>query len=498
MRAFLSYLTLWYNPPILVFSPFSALPNTVMMMRLAYFSPLNPISSGISDYSEDLLPYLASYADVDLYIDEGYHPANADVQKYFQVYRAGRYPKFLRRPGYDATLYHVGNSPAHDYILSTLEKYPGVVVLHDFVLNHLVLWRAFRHGDGSAYHDAMVKYGEGAWRLALRMMRGQMSEEVFDYPLCEQVVAKATAVVAHSEYVAGKVREIRPDVPVAVVPMGVPLPNLPERSAARLRLGLPPDALVLASFGHVNPYKRMEPALRAFRRLRERYPEALFVSVGSVSPHFDLAGLLRRLDLQDAVRVTGYAELGAFLGYMAATDVCLNLRYPTAGETSASLLRLLGAGLPTLVSRTGALAELPPGVAVQVGTGEEEEDELYTFLSYLAEHPEARRALGESARHYVATQHTLEGAAAGYARFLAGLNGREAPAAARLPLFLPETGRPAPLPTAPPAAPPLEERPSLSIQVVAEALAELGLTEDDRASIGGIAEVMGGVPELWE
>ncbi len=38
------------------------------------------------------------------------------------------------------------------------------------------------------------------------------------------------------------------------------------------------------------------------------------------------------------------------------------LRHPTAGETSASLLRLLGAGRPTLVTATGSFAELPPTI----------------------------------------------------------------------------------------------------------------------------------------
>ncbi len=463
-------------------------------MRIAYFSPLNPVPSGISDYSEDLLPYLGARAAVDLFIDEGYRPANADVLAHFRVHPCTRYPRMLRRTGYDATLYHVGNSPAHDYILNTLEKHPGVVVLHDHVLHHLMLWRAFRHGDGTAYHDAMVRYGEAAWRLALRMMRGQMSEEVFRYPLCEEVVARATAVIVHSEHVAGQVRALRPEVPLAVVPMGVPLPALPERAEARRRLGLPPEALVLSSFGHINPYKRMEPALRAYRRLRETHPEACFVLVGSVSPHLDLAGLLRRLGLQESVRVTGYAEVGAFLGYMAASDICLNLRYPSAGETSASLLRLLGAGLPTLVSATAAFTELPADVAIQVGVGEEEEEELYAFLSYLADHPEARRALGESARRHVATQHTLEGAAAGYLRFLQEIarpGGPVQPAGPpAAPLFVPHTGRPAPLPETPPAPARLEESPAPAVELAGQALAELGLTEDDRASLRAVAEIV--------
>ncbi len=463
-------------------------------MRIAYFSPLNPIPSGISDYSEDLLPYLACYGQVDLFVDQGYRPDNPDILAHFSVYRHTRYPRLRRRRGYDVTLYHVGNSPAHDYILSALEEYPGVVVLHDFVLHHLMLWRAFRHGDGMAYHDAMVQYGEAAWKLALRMMRGQLSAEAFQYPLCEPVIAQAQAVIAHSRYVAERVRQVRPDLPVAVVPMGVPLPPLPDRQEARRRLGLPPEALVLTSFGHINPYKRVEPALRAYRRLRANHPESLFVLVGSISEHLDLAGLLRRLELEEQVRVTGYVDLGTFSGYMAASDICLNLRYPSAGETSASLLRLLGAGLPTLISRTAAFAEVPADVAVQVDVGEDEEEELVAFLALLAERPEVRQQLGENARRYVREQHSLAQAAAGYARFLGDLCGIEVRPTTKAPRFLPRTGRPAPLPESlPPPLPP--ENVSPPVALVAEALADLGLEEDDIASLRAVAETLAGLGE---
>ena len=38
-----------------------------MKLRIDYLSPLPPIRSGISDYSVDLLPHLASLAEVGLY-----------------------------------------------------------------------------------------------------------------------------------------------------------------------------------------------------------------------------------------------------------------------------------------------------------------------------------------------------------------------------------------------------------------------------------------------
>ncbi|MGC8874834.1 MAG: glycosyltransferase family 4 protein [Chloroflexia bacterium] len=467
-------------------------------MRIAYFSPLNPVPSGISDYSEDLLPYLGAEAEVDLFIDRGYRPTNAELMAHFAVYPYDRYPRMARRRAYDVRLYHVGNSPAHDYIVSMLERFPGVVVLHDVVLHHLMLWRAVRHGNGGVYRQAMSAYGEAGDRVASRMLAGQLLEEAFEYPLCEGVVQVAQGVIVHSRYAAERVRAIRPDVPLAVVPMGVPLPVLPERAEARRHLGLPSENLVIASFGHVNPYKRLEPALRAFRRLRAEYPDALFLIVGSLSPHLDLPALIARLGLEPAVRVTGFVDFGTFLGYLAACDICINLRYPTAGETSASLLRILGAGIPTLVSRTGAFAELPPEVAIQVDVGPEEEEEIYAFLRYLAGHPEARSFFSEHARNYVASCHTLEAAAAGYLRFLGEWTGVPVPQRlTRPPLFVPPTARPAPVPLAS-ASPMARPKAALALEIIAEALVDVGLREDDESSVRAVTEVLHSLPELLQ
>ena len=87
-------------------------------LKLAYFSPVNPVQSGISDYSEELLPYLARYADIDLYVDD-YTPTNQEITRQFEVYPAG---KFSRQAGrYDTYLFHMGNSAAHSYIYRALQ-----------------------------------------------------------------------------------------------------------------------------------------------------------------------------------------------------------------------------------------------------------------------------------------------------------------------------------------------------------------------------------------
>ena len=77
-------------------------------MLLAYYSPLNPIPSGISDYSEELLTYLAAYAEIELIVD-GYTPTNPALQVFPQRSLKEFY---ARASDYDVILYHMGNSPA--------------------------------------------------------------------------------------------------------------------------------------------------------------------------------------------------------------------------------------------------------------------------------------------------------------------------------------------------------------------------------------------------
>jgi glycosyltransferase involved in cell wall biosynthesis len=180
---------------------------------------------------------------------------------------------------------------------------------------------------------------------------------------------------------------------------------------------------VWASFGHVNPYKRLEGVLRAFGRFRAEQPNVRYVLVGSVSPNYDFYALVRRLGLEDAVTITGHVPQADFGRYVAGADLCLNLRAPTAGETSASLLRLLAAGRPTLVSAIDAFNELPDDVCAKVDADRSEAALILAYARLFQRYPTVARQLGHHARTYVAEQHTLHAAAQGYMRFLSRLYG---------------------------------------------------------------------------
>ncbi len=479
------------------------------MKRLAYCSPVNPLPSGISDYSEELLPYLGRFAEITLFVPDSASPSNRDLKRWIEIRPMDDLPRLNSTRPFDAILYHIGNSPVHAQIYEHAQRLPGIVVLHEWVLHHFKLWyAATRRGKVDCYLREMAeRYGERGAAVARRMARGQFPDDAFVMPLAEDVIDRAVGLIGHSHYVVERARGWRPHLPSVVVPMGVPLPRLIEVRTARRALDLPVDVPIWASFGHINPYKRMEPALRAFRRFREWEPDARYILVGSVSPTYDLRGLIRRLGLADAVEVTGYVSAAAFRSYVAAADICLNLRYPTAGETSASLLRLLGAGKPTLVSAVGALDELPQAVCCKVDPGSAEGDQILSYTRLLQLAPMLGDRLGRGARQFVAEQHSLDRAAQGYLDFLAELYGWESVAPQRAPLWqmeeevVPALGQPpggAAVPTLQDApAPPSPELPRPMLDLARDAgsaLAELGQRAEDRAladAASAIADLMG-------
>ena len=73
-------------------------------------------------------------------------------------------------------------------------------------------------------------------------------------------------------------------------------------------------------------------------------PNARMILVGEPHPEFPIEPMIRTLGLSAHVRVLGFAPIEDFVGYLAACDIVLNLRYPTVGESSGTLLRALGAG----------------------------------------------------------------------------------------------------------------------------------------------------------
>ena len=128
----------------------------------------------------------------------------------------------------------------------------------------------------------------------------------------------------------------------------------------RARHGIAPDTVVFGCFGGLTPDKRLPQILDAFSAIRHRLPPSILLFGGEAPSHYDLRGDVARRDLDREVIVTGYLEDEDDLtGLIAASDVTLNLRWPTARELSGPWLRSLAAGRCSIVTALVHLAGIP-------------------------------------------------------------------------------------------------------------------------------------------
>ena len=360
-------------------------------MRIAYYSPMPPERSGIADYSALLVPALRNRFDMD--VAERNSTADGDV-----------------------ALYHVGNdAEVHGWILERLRRRPGVVVLHDFVLHHLVAGLTLGHKNPKAYLAALERDdGIAARLLGLGLIDGCIPPlwEVRpqDFPLCGEVLDLATGLVVHSRFVEERVRERGYDGLLWRIPMAA----WPDPPAAVANVD---GAPLFGAFGHMNASKRVPQLLRAFARYRSTNPDARLVLAGSADPALELEWRIEQAGLADAIVREDYVTDARLWALLRRVEASIALRAPTMGETSAVVIRALSVGTPLVVSDIGWFSELPDDVALKVAPDEREADALVAALATLST-PGVREAMGVRARELAEREHGLERVADLYAAAL--------------------------------------------------------------------------------
>jgi len=236
-------------------------------------------------------------------------------------------------------------------------------------------------------------------------------------PMTRRLLESSRAVIVHSRFMESETRSAGYRGPVGVIPHGAWIPQT-DRHAYRDKLGVDLDTPLIGIFGYLKPYKRIAESLRAFKRLARVQPLARMILVGEPHPEFPIEPMIRSLGLSTNVRLLGFTPIEEFTGYLAACDIVLNLRYPTVGESSGTMLRALGLGKPLLVSEIGSFAEFPEDVCLKVPVGAGEEELLFEYLNLLVSRPEVARAMGAKAKAFVEEQCNWPTVAHQYVDFL--------------------------------------------------------------------------------
>jgi glycosyltransferase involved in cell wall biosynthesis len=385
-------------------------------MRIGYFSPLQPEQSGISDYSEELLPALAQEAEIDLFVD-GFKPTNSAITSQFKVLDYRLQPSLLDTlGGYDALVCQMGNSHRyHRGIYEVASRFPAIVVFHDFAFQHFFLERSRELRDPNLYLDELA-ITEGL------MIRAEAEEALsrgaappqyqnpLGFPMNYRLANRAAGIIAHSEWTCSRLARVAPGIPIARINHHV---RIPETNLHRSRT----QPISIASFGFITASKGFESAIRALAALKQQH-SFTYTLVGEPDNYFDVEELTRKFGLQDRVSITGYVSFEEFNRRITQTDIAINLRDQTVGETSGSLCRLLAAGVPTLVSNIGWFSELPDTSVIKIDSGGDSDSLVSAYLKELIENTELRQRIGANARRFMLANHTVEQTAGAYLEFI--------------------------------------------------------------------------------
>jgi glycosyltransferase involved in cell wall biosynthesis len=396
----------------------------VNRLAIAHLSPLPPQRSGIAAYCAALLPHLARHVDVTVYASETVEPALAQQ---FNVRPLDTY--LAERARYDFGLYHIGNHPAyHRHIYAACLRQPGLAVLHeadlfaffwnwpDAARQPFVREMAYTHGlEGLQLARTMIAEGQPAPLCAAAL------------PLIERLARVSLGLIVHTSAARERVLAIAPHARVAQIPLAAPVidPASPDRPAlfsrgAPLGSPFPPQSIVVGALGYLAPSKRLEVLLRAVAQLRGACPQLRVILIGAAIDGYDLSAEIDRLGLGGLVHIAGYVADADYGAYAQAIDIGVNLRTaPTGGEMSATLVHLLAAARPTLVSNVEGFAALPDDAVIKIDQDAAEVDRVAAALQKLSEQPELRQRYGSAARRYAASTLTFSQVAQAYADFMA-------------------------------------------------------------------------------
>lgn len=375
--------------------------------RMAFVSPLPPQASGISDYSAELLPELARRYRVEVIVAQ-----DQITDPYIRANCPIRSVEWFRKHAheFDRLLYHFGNSDFHSHMFDLLHDHPGVVVLHDFFLSGIVAHRDV-HGEAQGSWPRALLASHGWHAARARFTAIDTADVVWAYPANLDVLQGALGVIVHAEYSRQLACEwfgpTAGDEWTLIPHLRTPASNV-DRAAARLALGIPEEAFVLCSFGHLGPTKLNHRLLAAWGMTPlARDPNCRLVFVGQNHGGqygVDLLEAMRSKIGGSGVEVTGYVDQKTFRQWLAAADVGVQLRTLSRGETSGTVLDCMNYGLATIVNANGSMKELDQS-AVWMLPDEFEDHQLAEALTQLHVDEYRRHDLARKGQKVIAEVH---------------------------------------------------------------------------------------------
>ena len=389
-----------------------------MSPRIAWLSPLPPQKSGIANYSYWLIKALKPHLDIDLYYET--ELPLPELQEEFGVFPMSEFPE--RRESYVDVIYHLGNhSGFHKKIYQLAWKFPATVVLHDYNLSAFMHDSFYLQADWQLYDQALVNNHGEAEHKGLTGFVPQLRRNVNGLPMSYAVVNRSRKVVVHHRWVKNQFSN---NDHVEVIPHFARInvsPALDQIAAFKTKFAIRDTRFLISCLGFINRNKLPELQVQVVKRLLgQGYPVHLLFA-GETSPEVRaLESEVEASEFRESITFTGYLDEAEYFSALFASDVLINLRNPSMGEASGTLMHALAAAKPVIVSDNNQYKEFPDKVCWKLIHDENEAQLLSDYLTVLLSNKNVRAAMAENAANYVNSVFTLDKVVPQWLRVIGG------------------------------------------------------------------------------
>lgn len=329
--------------------------------RIALFTPIPGQESGVANFTANLIRILSARYEIEIF-------ANApqdDLKKAEQilglpVHFYTEFPHLAEK--YDVNLYQVGNNVLHQYMFPYIRRYPGIVELHDFYIGH-----SLQSIPGNWAERLAAEHGIEVV-LPLPDLMPDPEETVWEYPYCHWIFEQPT-VILHSDFAQGLAEKFFPQgfpAEIHIIPLAFRIP--PQRRNVgdiRRKLQLSKNCFLIATTGIISPLKKADQLIGAFQILSQKYPdrEIAFVFGGNLLPGFQL-----HIDksIGRKIHLTGYLSEQEYWELIRESDLMIQLRENSRGESSGAVQDIMTIGRPLILNNHGTFRDYPESCVYKV------------------------------------------------------------------------------------------------------------------------------------
>lgn len=392
--------------------------------RLAVLSPLPPLRSGIADYNSQFIPFLSRHFDIDLYV-ENYKVKDEYLTSAFRIFDVKDFETVAE--SYDVILYEFGNSQFHNHMLPLLEKFPGIVGLHDAFLSGMMGYFDFNLGQSGFYIKEMLSaHGPRARRLFAPCQEhpDPVGTAMVDLPCTKRILDNAIGIISHSPFNLDVARANYAEgwlAPYKIINQMVLRPESVKSemlSDLRKELNFVDGDFIITTFGHITWTKWGDRLLDAFLQIKQNTDSKIYlVFAGELSADDfgnQLSRAVKKSGISKNVRITGYLSETDYKKYLRISDLAIQLRTKSRGGTPKGVLDCLAYGVPVMVNNDASYIDYPENVVIKL-VADPSVNDISVKISELLHDRVNLFKYKEAGRYYIEEKHNPSDCAAEYA-----------------------------------------------------------------------------------